>query len=189
MKTKLPVDPQNPRTIWGARTEDNGSNFPERRRRVALATPAASPPRKRIDQPVAAVEPERQPDQTVGGTEKIEYNGHTLRVEPHRNGWKVAIFPTGSPFALHRAPYTTEFSHRDNVIAEAKSIIDGVSAKTTAPEPATEPADVAESPEFDFDAYLAELRRPLADLMQQVKQGWGKIVAAVKRAYFSIDSH
>lgn len=188
MKTKLPVDPQNPRAMWSARTEDNGSNFPERRRRAPLAT--ASTPRKPVDQPTAteSVEPERQPDQTAGGAESIDYNGHTLRVEAHRNGWKVAIFPAGSPFALHRAPYTTEFSAREAVITEAKSIVDALSAKTTAPEPATEPAGMVESSDFDFDAYLAELRRPLLEAMQELKQSCSKAIAAVKRAYFSINT-
>jgi hypothetical protein len=109
-------------------------------------------------------------------TECIEYKGCTLKIELHRTGWKVAIFPKGSPFALHHIPYTTEISKRDIVVEQAKAIVDEAAADKTLRKVAIELAESSTSWSLTLGAFFLRFRRSLL-------QGW----AILKRGYFSVD--
>ena len=58
------------------------------------------------------------------GTEIIEYKGYTLMVQSQGMGWRVPIYPPRSSFSLQQIPYTRSFDKRDDVIAQAKAIVD-----------------------------------------------------------------
>lgn len=112
---------------------------------------------------------------TPGGTERVEYKGYTLSIEPHRAGWKVAIFPKGSPFAHYSSPYTAEITGRDVVVEQAKAIVDEATADMTSHEIAIEPAKISTRRSSTLVAVFLRLRRALS-------QGW----MTLKRAYFSV---
>src|ERR1700694_1849824 len=82
---------------------------------------------------------------TTSVTEYIEYKCYRLKIEPHHTGWKVAIFPKGSPFALDRTPYTREVGGRDVVVEQAKAIVDEVTADKSLHKVAIEPTEIPRS--------------------------------------------
>jgi len=114
--------------------------------------------------------------------EHIEYNSHVLKVEPQRGGWKVTVFPKGSPFALHRIAYTSESAGRDVVIAQARAMVDAESPKepAQAPTPAPEQVEVVE-------AHSAEIEKTVAEIGQLLLRWSSKAVSTAKHVYFSID--
>jgi hypothetical protein len=167
-------------------TGDGGANpdrKPRRRSIKAVATgegnaiekPAGPPPAT-----VAAFDNRSKPASSP--VEHIKYNGHILKVEPQRGGWKVTVFPEGSPFALHRIAYTSESSGRDLVVAQAKAVVDAESPKP----PAQSPAPAPEQAEA-VDVQSEKIEKTVAELAQQLLQWSSKAVSAAKRVYFSID--
>jgi len=178
MKTKNTAD----RDTCSGNTRHN----PSERRRQPVATRAVSkrgkPPKSADAAALTALAKAGGHTKPTGRTiECIAYKGYTLKVEPQRNGWKVAIFPNGSPFALHRIPCTSESSGREAVIAQAKAIIDAASAMPTLQQPATEPDDTSESWVLSLELFLLRIRNVSL-------QWWTNTAATLKRVYFSIDT-
>jgi hypothetical protein len=54
----------------------------------------------------------------------IEYKGFRIEVSPVGKGWRASIFPAGSNRALGDSPSNLEKSRTDEIVAEAKRIID-----------------------------------------------------------------
>jgi hypothetical protein len=54
----------------------------------------------------------------------IEYRGHRIKVSPLGKGWRASIFAPGSTRALAESPVNLEKSASDDIITEAKRIID-----------------------------------------------------------------
>jgi hypothetical protein len=55
----------------------------------------------------------------------IEYRGYRLHVGPVGKGWRAHIYAPGSNCALAESPTNLETSRREEIIAEAKKIVDG----------------------------------------------------------------
>ena len=53
----------------------------------------------------------------------IEYKGYRIEVSPVGKGWRAAIFASGSTRALADSPSNLEKSRTEDIIAEAKRII------------------------------------------------------------------
>lgn len=60
----------------------------------------------------------------MSGAEDLLYKGHRLLVRPHGAGWKLFIYRPGSSLAETTIP---NGRNRDDVIAEAKRYVDGLS--------------------------------------------------------------
>jgi hypothetical protein len=56
--------------------------------------------------------------------EIIEYRGYRLHVGPVGKGWRASIYPPGCTPALPDSPTNLEKSRKDEIVAEAKRIID-----------------------------------------------------------------
>jgi hypothetical protein len=56
--------------------------------------------------------------------EIIEYRGYRLEVGRVGKGWRVSIYLPGSTCALPDSPTNLEKCSRDEIVAEAKRIID-----------------------------------------------------------------
>ena len=56
--------------------------------------------------------------------EIIEYRGYRLQVGPVGKGWRVSIYSPDSTSALPDSPTNLEKSRKDDIVAEAKRIID-----------------------------------------------------------------
>jgi hypothetical protein len=56
--------------------------------------------------------------------EIIEYRGYQLRVGRVGKGWRASIYSPGSTSALPDSPTNLEQSRKDEIVAEAKRIID-----------------------------------------------------------------
>ena len=56
--------------------------------------------------------------------EIIEYRGFRLQVGPVGKGWRASIYSPDSTFALPDSPTNLEQSRKDEIVAEAKKIID-----------------------------------------------------------------
>jgi hypothetical protein len=54
----------------------------------------------------------------------IEYKGHRIEVSPVGKGWRAVIFAPGSTRALTDSPSNLEKSRNEEIVAEAKRIID-----------------------------------------------------------------
>jgi hypothetical protein len=54
----------------------------------------------------------------------IEYKGFRIEVSPVGKGWRASVFPAGSNRALGDSPSNLEKSRTDEIVAEAKRIID-----------------------------------------------------------------
>jgi len=54
----------------------------------------------------------------------IEYKGYRIEVSPVGRGWRAAIFAPGSTRALADSPSNLEKSSTEEIVAEAKRIID-----------------------------------------------------------------
>ena len=54
----------------------------------------------------------------------IDYKGYRIEVSPVGKGWRAAIFAPGSTRALPNSPSNLEESRTEEIIAEAKRIID-----------------------------------------------------------------
>jgi hypothetical protein len=57
-------------------------------------------------------------------SQRIDYRGYRLEVGPVGKGWRAAIYAPGSPTPLLESPSMLEKSSKDNIVIEAKSIID-----------------------------------------------------------------
>jgi hypothetical protein len=57
--------------------------------------------------------------------EIIEYRGFRLQIGPVGKGWRASIFSPGSTSALPDSPTNLEQSRKDEIVAEAKRIVDG----------------------------------------------------------------
>jgi hypothetical protein len=57
--------------------------------------------------------------------EVFKYRGYRLQVGPVGKGWRASIYPPGSTSALPDSPTNLEKSGKDEIVAEAKRIIDG----------------------------------------------------------------
>jgi len=58
--------------------------------------------------------------------ERIDYRGYRLEVGPVGRGWRVAIYAPGSTNPLPESPAMLEKSSRDDIVTEAKRIIDAL---------------------------------------------------------------
>ena len=56
--------------------------------------------------------------------ERIEYKGYRLEVGPVGRGWRAAIYVPGSTSPLPESPARLEKSSKDEIVAEAKRIVD-----------------------------------------------------------------
>jgi hypothetical protein len=56
--------------------------------------------------------------------EIIEYRGFRLQVGSVGTGWRASIYSLGSTSALPDSPTNLEKSRKDEIVAEAKKIID-----------------------------------------------------------------
>ena len=54
----------------------------------------------------------------------IDYRGYRLAVEPVGKGWRALIFSSGSTSAWPNSPTNLEKSRKEEIVAEAKRIID-----------------------------------------------------------------
>jgi hypothetical protein len=54
----------------------------------------------------------------------VEYKGYRIEVSPVGKGWRAVIFAPGSTRALADSPSNLEKSPTEEIIAEAKRIID-----------------------------------------------------------------
>ena len=54
----------------------------------------------------------------------IEYEGYRIEVSPVGRGWRAAIFAPGSTRALAGSPSNLEKSSTEEIVAEAKRVID-----------------------------------------------------------------
>jgi hypothetical protein len=57
-------------------------------------------------------------------SQRIDYRGYRLEVGPVGKGWRAAIYAPGSATPLLESPWMLEKSSKDNIITEAKGIID-----------------------------------------------------------------
>jgi len=57
--------------------------------------------------------------------EIIEYRSYRIQVGPVGKGWRASIYPLGSTSALPDSPTNLEKSSKDEIVVEAKRIIDG----------------------------------------------------------------
>jgi hypothetical protein len=54
----------------------------------------------------------------------VEYKGHRIDVSPVGKGWRATIFAPGSTRAFADSPSNLEKSRSEEIVAEAKRIID-----------------------------------------------------------------
>jgi hypothetical protein len=54
----------------------------------------------------------------------VEYKGYRIEVSPVGKGWRAVVFAPGSTRALADSPSNLEKSRTEEIIAEAKRIID-----------------------------------------------------------------
>ena len=59
-------------------------------------------------------------------TEIIDYRGYELHIDPQESGLKVGIRKAGSLFLRPDIPYSPDKSKRDQLIAEAKAVVDAL---------------------------------------------------------------
>ena len=64
-----------------------------------------------------------KPDSAV---EVIKYRGFNLVPGQVGKGWRVAIFPEGTTIALAKSPCSLEKCTREDVLADAKKIVDEI---------------------------------------------------------------
>ncbi len=57
-------------------------------------------------------------------SQRIDYRGYRLEVGPVGKGWRATIYAPGSATPLLESPSMLEKSSKDNIITEAKGIID-----------------------------------------------------------------
>jgi hypothetical protein len=58
------------------------------------------------------------------GEPELIYKDHRIIVGPVGKGWRAMIYPPGSNSALIESPVTLEKCREDEIIAEAKWIVD-----------------------------------------------------------------
>jgi hypothetical protein len=179
MNTRNPVDSKYPHAAGD--TYSTPKARPQRRplgSRIANKRSAPSKDQKSPDASAltAVAGFDGKSTATTGAAERVEYKGYALTIEPHRGGWKIAIFPNGSPFALHRIPRTTDVAGRDLVVEQAKAIVDEAIVDNTLQEVAVEPAESSEHRSVPLVAFFPRIRGSLSS-------GW----TALKRAYYSVD--
>ena len=54
----------------------------------------------------------------------VEYKGYRIQVSPVGKGWRAAIFAPGSTRPLAESPFNLEKGRTEEIVAEAKRIID-----------------------------------------------------------------
>jgi hypothetical protein len=54
----------------------------------------------------------------------IEYRGYELHIEPYESGFKACVRKSGSLFDRPELPYSENKTQREQMIAEAKGIVD-----------------------------------------------------------------
>jgi hypothetical protein len=59
--------------------------------------------------------------------EELSYKEYRLQVSPQGPGWKVIIYPPGAMLAINEIPYTRSPAGHDQVIEEAREIVDRLS--------------------------------------------------------------
>jgi hypothetical protein len=59
-----------------------------------------------------------------GAIAVAEYKGHRIEVSPVGKGWRAAIFAPGSTRAIADSPSNLEKSRSEEIVAEAKRVID-----------------------------------------------------------------
>ena len=66
-------------------------------------------------------------------SEIIEYRGYELHIEPYESGLKACIIKSGSLFNRPELPYSENRAQREQMIAEAKAIVDTLRPRLPAP--------------------------------------------------------
>ena len=56
--------------------------------------------------------------------ERIDYRGYRLEVSPVGKGWRAAIYAPGSTSPLPESPATLEKISKEEIVTQAKEIID-----------------------------------------------------------------
>jgi len=186
----IPMTSRNlakPQTVEADREDE--SDIGRRLRTIgARAISKKAETKKSLDSSPTVAALKSAPDSESSASEFIAYGGHVLKVEPLRAGWRVAIFPEGTHFALHQIPYTSDQTGRDKVIAEAKSIVDNVTAKDGLTESVAEPRESAAGQHVSLGEFLLQTWDVFLDHQRTVVR-WGRnSIATLKRLYFSIDS-
>ncbi len=173
MKTKPPLDP--PTLLAGHAVQPDKLNSERRRRRVANGRRAIQP----TDAPlsVAKVHGGLRLPSTNDECIEHQYKDHVIRVERQRVGWRAAIYPKGSPFALSGGAYSPEAAGRDAVMEQAKAIIDSKSANERLSHSGGAAATVRR------ERFTLTPRALLGRLRRYLWAGW----AAAKDIYFSVD--
>ncbi|HXF86988.1 MAG TPA: hypothetical protein VNK48_01370 [Xanthobacteraceae bacterium] len=174
MKAKPPIDPPTARGGPAVQREKRETS-PERRRRRAANGRRTIPS---SDTPVLVAAARDQLKSPSADDEGIacEYKDHVIRVERQRVGWRAAIYPKGSPFALAGGAYTPEVAGRDALIEQAKTIIDKKGGAQSA-------ADTDDAAAVRRGRLTSLPQVILARVRHYLGQGW----AVVKNIYFSVD--
>ena len=60
----------------------------------------------------------------IMASEIIEYRGYELHIEPYESGFKARLRKSGSLFDRPELPYSENKTQREQMIAEAKAIVD-----------------------------------------------------------------
>jgi hypothetical protein len=171
MKSRHPVDPSHLHADGDISLREWDTGLERRRprrgtgERGALRKPSGRP---RLAAVTKSDDQLRAPSTATEYVE-YEYKDHVLRVERQRVGWKAAIYPKGSPFALPGSPYTPEIGGRNAVLERAKAIVDSMSANENLRSVTTGPVE--------------GLGRPTPTLRARLLRFW----TAAKNVYFSVD--
>jgi hypothetical protein len=176
MKAKPPIDPAAPRAGPAVQRDKREMNPQRRRRRVVNGRGTI----QSSDAPIVVVATAHEQLKLPSTNDECiehEYKDHVIRVERQRVGWRAAIYPKGSPFALPGGAYTPEGTGRDAVIERAKAIID----RKNANEPALHSGVAAAK--VDRKHLTSMPGAFLFRLQDYLRRGW----TAVKNIYFSVD--
>ncbi|HWP27307.1 MAG TPA: hypothetical protein VNL39_13280 [Xanthobacteraceae bacterium] len=176
MKAKPPIDPSAPRADLAVQRDMRKMN-PQRRRRSGVSGRRTIQSSDSSIVVVATAYEQLKLPSTNDECIEHEYKGHVIRVERQRVGWRAAIYPKGSPFALPGGVYTAEAAGCDAVMEQAKTIIDKKDANERASHAGLAAAEVRCS------RFSLLPRESLTRLRYYLRLGW----AAVKDIYFSVD--
>lgn len=107
---------------------------------------------------------------------EYHYKDCVIRVERRHVGWRAAIYPKGSPFALLGGTYSPEGAGREAVVEQAKAIIDKSSTN------ALTSHVQAPAPDASRRRLTATTREFFVRLQNYLGRGW----TLVKNVYFSV---
>lgn len=111
---------------------------------------------------------------------EYHYKDCVIRVERRHVGWRAAIYPKGSPFALLGGTYSPEGAGREAVVEQAKAIID--KSSTNALTSHVQAPVQAPAPDVSRRRLTATAREFFVRLQNYLGRGW----TVVKNVYFSV---